>query len=155
MSSFAHTHDNGRTLKMFGLCDVTAFVRHLITSQDDYDKATPDLTRITRHKWSYDSTTVRNILRAANSLALVWAIMADYADAKNIVYDAVIMLRPDVLYLKDIDVLRRKPVAPATVYLPAFQSWGGFNDRYAYGGKYAYEFNTPLLHFVTSLPYII
>jgi hypothetical protein len=137
-----HTHNNNTTtLTILRLCDVTALSRHLITSQDDYDKATPDLTRITRHKWAYDSSTVRNILRAANSLALVWAIMTDFADAKNIVYDAVIMLRPDVLYLRDIDVLQRKPVAPATVYLPAFQSWGGFNDRYAYGGEYACNFH--------------
>jgi hypothetical protein len=108
--------------------------RHLITNQDDYDAAMPDVGSITRHKWdpTYDKHTIRNILRAQNSLTLVWSLMVQHAFEQGIEYDAVIILRPDVMYLTDIDILLRE-LPENAVHVPCFQSWGGFNDRFAYG----------------------
>jgi hypothetical protein len=102
--------------------------RHLITSQDEFDKINPNATALVRHNFHYPEATIKNVLRSQNSLSLVWAIMTDYAHEHELAYDAVIMARPDVLFTKDIDIMERT-LKPNTAYVPEFQSFGGINDR--------------------------
>ncbi|KAG5189548.1 hypothetical protein JKP88DRAFT_206063 [Tribonema minus] len=108
--------------------------RYLITSQDDFDLTYPDVQTMSPLQWSYpDNTTVQNIFRAQNSLALVWSIMADFAAEHSIDYDAVVALRPDVLYLRDLDIPQRGVLPERTAFVADFQHYGGCNDRFAYG----------------------
>ncbi|KAG5188241.1 hypothetical protein JKP88DRAFT_305179 [Tribonema minus] len=108
--------------------------RYLITSQDDFDQTYPDIHAITPLKWQYDEdATIRNIFRAQNSLSLVWSIMADHASEHKIDYAGVVLLRPDVLYLNDLDIVQLGELPENTTFIPSFQSYGGYNDRFAYG----------------------
>jgi hypothetical protein len=113
--------------------------RALVTSQPAYDELlvlSGEVERI-RDRYNYDeSGTVVNILRARHSLSLSWDLMAQHALETGAVYDAVIALRADVAYLADIDIERRakmEGLLPQNIFVPPWGSYGGVNDRFAFG----------------------
>ncbi|KAG5189549.1 hypothetical protein JKP88DRAFT_206066 [Tribonema minus] len=108
--------------------------RYLITSQDDLDMVYPDVHLLSPLEWLYnENTTIQNIFRAQNSLSLSWAVMANYAAEHHIDYAGVVILRPDVLYLRDLDIVRQGILPEHTVFVANFGHYGGCNDRFAYG----------------------
>lgn len=135
----ADEHTTDTHLKDLALLNAT---RYLVTDQDDFDATIPDLSPYyDNFRWNYDELTMRNVLRAQNSLASVWAVMANFAAEHDVHYDGVVVLRPDMLYLTDIDIMKKDTVTEGlydrTVYLPDFQHWGGVNDRFAFGSTVA------------------
>lgn len=76
-----------------------------------------------------DFASVHNLLCQLNSIDEVTSLWRTSTTR----YDAVVYLRPDVLYtcLFPIDVL--ETLQDNTVYVPDFHAWGGINDRFAIG----------------------
>ncbi len=108
--------------------------RFLVTNQDDFDKRLMGNSEfdIYSKRYEYYHNTLQNVFRARHSLALSWEIMAEYSSAEGVKYDGVIAVRSDVVYLSDIDIARRD-LPEDTVYVPTWFSWGGINDRFAFG----------------------
>ena len=52
-------------------------------------------------------------------------------------YDAVVYLRPDVLYNCPFPVKTLENLEDDTVYVPDFHEWSGVNDRFAMGKPHA------------------
>ena len=73
--------------------------------------------------------SVNNIMCQLNSLATVTAMWRRSGRR----YDAVIYLRPDVLFNCALKAKWVDAVQPGTVYIPDFHQWNGYNDRFAMG----------------------
>jgi hypothetical protein len=88
-------------------------------------KAFPD-----RFGDQYRSAT--NLCHQLNSLRRLWTLIQTYGVKQN---DIILFMRPDLIYLdpvnaaRDIFPLLRNEV---DIVVPAWQSWGGTNDRFAF-----------------------
>lgn len=113
-----------------GLCDDTA---------DWRERLTPDLAfeeNPFRHMTidpDAACNSLENYMLALQSLARVHAY---FLSAKTVVYDQVVICRPDVRFLNPL------PVRPHTIdremlYLPMFHRYRGHNDRFALGSEHA------------------
>jgi hypothetical protein len=89
-----------------------------------------DLSNIFRAKDPYcdDFKSISNLLHQLNSLDKVTALIANKWEP-----DIVIFLRPDLIYhdslFEAVSVI--KDFSLNAIYLPRWQSWGGYNDRFA------------------------
>ncbi|CAM9173313.1 unnamed protein product, partial [Chrysoparadoxa australica] len=123
----AHKHD-------YRLLNAT---RQMVTSQEDFDKEMDDNANFyeffSQRYWYREASAKRNIYRARHSLSMVWSVMESYATEMKVHYDAVVLLRPDVMFLRDLDVVERLPLPETTLFAPAFDTYRGVNDRFAYG----------------------
>ena len=82
-----------------------------------------------------DFNSVKNLLCQLNSVASVTHMWR--ADAHP--YDAVVYLRPDVLFNCPFPVDVLEALEDDTVYVPDFHHYGGVNDRFAMGKPHAVE----------------
>ncbi len=107
--------------------------RFLVTNQNDFDKSIGNSkSALYSKRYEYYQPTLKNLYRSRHSLELSWELMAEYASSQGVKYDGVIALRPDVAYVVDIDIAS-KDLLEDTVYAPSWFSWGGINDRFAFG----------------------
>ena len=70
-------------------------------------------------------------VRQLRSIYLAHKLQQDFAQANNITFDLVFRLRFDNLYVQSLESL--SDLEPAALYVPAHDSWGGLNDRFAFG----------------------
>ena len=73
--------------------------------------------------------SIRNLMCQLNSLAEVTALWR----GSNRTYDAVLYLRPDVLFNCPFPVDVLDTLQDSTVYIADFHHWHGYNDRFAMG----------------------
>jgi hypothetical protein len=76
--------------------------------------------------------SIVNLCHQLRSLERLWSLLQLLGVSEN---DLVLLLRPDLLYLDRLDPARH--LAPlldgrAELIVPAWQSWGGLNDRFAF-----------------------
>ncbi len=86
-------------------------------------------------KWGDDFKSVKNLIHQLNSLHEVTDLMSDFDP------DCVLFLRPDLLYHDKIPtrLIEKAASSPkAEVWIPAWQWFGGLNDRFAICTKSAY-----------------
>lgn len=113
-----------------------------VTSQDEFDASLNisdyrhiGLTmvgrrRVNKHRYYYPKETVRNLMRQLNSIRHVTALWATQSHA----YKAIILTRPDLIYLDDIDVDRLLGLEPDKLLVPYWHSYHGLNDRVSVAG---------------------
>jgi len=89
--------------------------------------------------------SVRNLLHQLHSLKSVAKSINSYEP------DVVIFVRPDLLYHDKVPawVIRSAGAHPNRCFLPHWQWWGGYNDRFAVCGRNAY------LHYGTRIDNIL
>lgn len=118
------------------LPDFMHYCRALVTSQNELDKRMDmdfEMQDI-RARYEYgNAATVLNLFRARYSLSMSWELMAAQAFDNGKEYDAVVVLRPDVAYLMDIDITKRVLLPPNKIFVPNWGRYHGVNDRFAYG----------------------
>jgi len=78
--------------------------------------------------------SVKNLIHQLHSLKVVTKTMQDYAP------DAVIFARPDLLYHDKFPsrLIRSAGTHPNRLFIPTWQWWGGYNDRFSICGSHAY-----------------
>jgi hypothetical protein len=78
--------------------------------------------------------SVKNLIHQLHSLKTVTKSMQDYAP------DAVIFARPDLLYHDKFPgrLIRSAATNPNRLFIPTWQWWGGYNDRFSICGSHAY-----------------
>ena len=101
--------------------------------------------------WRNDFSSLRNVLREANSLARVHALYKEEEARLGKQYPVVCCSRMDVLYFDKLPqacVQELMELDAGTVFVPDFHEWrlssegsisrsGGMNDRFAIGGPHA------------------
>lgn len=85
--------------------------------------------------WSDDFSSLANLVRSLHSLRKVCGMVEEWAP------DAVIFCRPDLefhdrLSLEDVHSVKGRPLG---CYVPAWQWWEGYNDRFAICGSSIYR----------------
>lgn len=102
----------------------------LIDNQDEIKKQIP-LTDYRSHSdpWRTNYQTVDNFILAMYSKYRI----TTYLKENNIIYDRLLFIRPDVMFVNDFDV-KWLTLKPNAIYVPDFHKWlrlGNFNDRMA------------------------
>jgi hypothetical protein len=83
-------------------------------------------------------TSLRNVIKQLFSIHRVTELWNKQTIDSGVEYDLVFYIRPDVWFFNDLnmtdvhDALQRKD-EEAVIYVPDFHSWGGVNDRFAFG----------------------
>lgn len=87
--------------------------------------------------WKDGFESVKNYLCALFSLERAGLLAVEYSAQRGFTYDAVVALRPDLAYVRDVEVGKLQSLRPnsRTVFTPDYQTWGGINDRFAMGGS--------------------
>jgi hypothetical protein len=70
-------------------------------------------------------------VRQLRSIYLAHQLQNQYAASNGFSFDLVFRLRFDNLYIFPLEPL--ETIDPSFLYLPAHDSWGGYNDRFAFG----------------------
>ena len=85
-------------------------------------------------------TSVQNMLCAFHSLGQANNMIQKFMHAKTVLFDAIIVLRPDTAVVTDIDIpkyiheiINETKTNKSSIWIPDFSNWGGYNDRAAYG----------------------
>jgi hypothetical protein len=117
--------------KRFALDDPIPFEDSVIT---------PLMKSLLRHgdpwKEPPPHTSLRNVIKQLHSLHRVTELWSEERPGDS--YDLVFYLRPDVWFFNELNMtdvheaLQRRD-KEAVIYVPAFHSWGGVNDRFAFG----------------------
>jgi hypothetical protein len=86
--------------------------------------------------WKDNFASVKNYQCALHSLARVALLAQAYSQHHNFKYDAVVVLRPDVAYVRDIDAGQLATLRAGTraIMTPDYMLDQGVNDRFAMGG---------------------
>jgi hypothetical protein len=74
-------------------------------------------------------SSIRNLFCQLNSLQTVTSMWRGSGRS----YEAVVYLRPDMLYNCPLPAERIKRLEENTIYLANFHHWRGYNDRFAMG----------------------
>lgn len=102
----------------------------VIDDQDEFDEEIKDEPIITEccDLWAYSQ---ENYIRATNSIQKV----TEMWENSGINYDIVMLVRPDCMYLKPINLrhIERISINNGIMYVPMFHSNGGYNDRFSMG----------------------
>jgi hypothetical protein len=113
------------TLLDLDLCWVERQMDDVITTEMAAIRALPDA-----YGDNYSSLT--NLCHQLRSLDRLWSLLHLFAPRPD---DLVLLLRPDLLYLDRLDPERDLPLLSsgrADIVVPAWQNWGGLNDRFAF-----------------------
>jgi hypothetical protein len=88
--------------------------------------------------WNDDNNT---FITLDNHIRALWSLKQVTSLWKNthVQYDAIIYLRPDVLFLKTLDVKLLSKLSNDMIYIPDFQLHNGCNDRFAIGNPAVME----------------
>jgi hypothetical protein len=82
----------------------------------------------------------RNYLCAFNVQSKLASLIRSHAKFNGFTYDAVLLIRPDVAFIRDIDLPQRFDdivSKNSTIWIPDFQPFDGINDRAAFGNQYS------------------
>lgn len=97
-------------------------------------------------------TSLRSLLLQLFSLKRV-ATLQEESAKKQGPFDVVLLLRSDLFFFNklNIDHVWTAMQSNSTIYVPAFDDWGGFNDRFAFGSpaaasKIAHRLDDALLY---------
>lgn len=106
---------------------------NLIEDQNEIDKTFDfDFYLKNGDPWHDNGLSLKNLLRQLHSLHKVTEILDDYIKKTKVSYDWVIYSRPDLEFYSPIDIFNKKS-EDNIIYIPTFASFGGYNDRFAYG----------------------
>jgi hypothetical protein len=83
------------------------------------------------NEWLFMPHLVRNHLCALESQRRAFQMTID----SGIHYDAYIVIRPDAYFTSELDVNALQSMEEGTLYVPDWDHWLGFNDRFAFGSK--------------------
>ena len=89
-------------------------------------------------EWLFDSHLIQNHLCALESQRRVFQM----CEEAGIHYDAYVILRPDAFFESDIDIDILRSIEEGNVYIPDWDHWLGYNDRFAFGSKEAIRIYT-------------
>jgi len=91
------------------------------------------------------SNNTRNVPENTNGLLNMWNSwkLSNEMTKEFDQYDWVFRVRPDSFFSLEIDDLRM--LEPDGVYLPKHDSWGGYNDRFAFGSASAMDCYSTLI----------
>ncbi|HVY13962.1 MAG TPA: hypothetical protein VHB27_01950 [Rhodopila sp.] len=81
--------------------------------------------------------SLRNLCHQLRSLDRLWRLLAAFRPGPE---DVVLLLRPDLLYLDPLVIgrdLGELLAGGIDLVVPAWQSWGGLNDRFAFATPHA------------------
>lgn len=97
----------------------------------------------------YTDNTILGVLRSRYSLWRVRALMLARQRRVGWTYTHIMMARPDMAYITPVQWQPPASAKEAFIRVPAGSSWGGVNDRFAYGDApsmlaYATQFPTQL-----------
>jgi hypothetical protein len=110
------------------MIDLLQPARYELSSSAQADAAMP-LQRFSKRGLRYPPVTARNLLRQFYSLERVTRLWG----GKSSAYAAVAYLRPDLKYVRPLDVVGALSVRMSEVIVPYWRSWTGLNDRLAIG----------------------
>jgi hypothetical protein len=82
-------------------------------------------------EWLFKPQLIQNHICALESQRRVFQM----AEETGIHYDAYIVIRPDAFFTSDIDIKPLQSIEEGVVYLPDWDHWLGYNDRFAFGSK--------------------
>ncbi|WLG46904.1 hypothetical protein [Pseudomonas sp. FP1740] len=85
--------------------------------------------------WKDDFNSLSNLIHQLNSLHQVTLLIEDYKP------DVTIFLRPDLFYHDPLpkEIFSMLLNDKTSVFIPAWQWWGGYNDRFAVCGADSYK----------------
>ena len=84
--------------------------------------------------WGRDHINTMALLLQLRSLWHLQALIASEEAAQSVTYDAWLLLRPDQGYHNHVNVTELlSSIQANAIYVPAFASWRGVSDRYAFG----------------------
>lgn len=83
--------------------------------------------RLYRDVYDDDYRTLYNCVKQLYSIQQCWDMMVSEEP------DVCLFLRPDLRYHEPLGAVVRQAAAVPGVYVPAWQDWGGMNDRFAIG----------------------
>jgi len=92
---------------------------------------------------NYIHRTGRGVIGVQQVLRMFWSMEAANTlrktaeSERGVPYDWVVRLRPDTQFFSDIEDL--SACDPATVYIPTFCNYWGYQDRFAFGGPAAMD----------------
>lgn len=78
----------------------------------------------------------KNYLCAFETQSRMARIIKSHSKIHGFEYDAIMMIRPDVAFIRDTDLpsyIEIVASSPNTIWIPDFQPFGGLNDRAAFG----------------------
>jgi hypothetical protein len=108
----------------------------VIDNQDEIDRL-HDIKAFNKHgdPWKNGYVSLWNLIRALYSLKCVWKLI------ENKEYDGVIVLRPDVLFLNELNIQDLlNAIKNDEIHVPSFHdSSTAYNDRFAFGSKKSME----------------
>ena len=166
---FAHTYDITQTTNMRNREEGCALdpsevqaaspLAFELQSQEAVDlEQSAELERLKAHgdAWRNEFVSLRNVLREANSLSRVHALMAAAEERQGFRYALVCCSRMDVFYVdklppecvRELRKAHDGSLAPNALFVPSFHEWrlssdgaicrsGGMNDRFAVGAPTA------------------
>ena len=83
-------------------------------------------------------TQLKNYMCGFDSQSRLAHMIRTRADMNQFSYDAVLVIRPDVAFIRDIDLPQKFPsilTHSSHIWIPDFQEFDGLNDRAAFGGQ--------------------
>ncbi len=127
---FCHTPAVGKYPERFGLHFTS------IHREENEPRSFPFLEDLSIHHdvearpWNQSDPLI-GYVRQLRSIYLAHQLQRDFAQTNNIKFDLVFRLRFDNLYIQSLEPL--SSLACSALYVPAHDSWGGVNDRFAFG----------------------
>lgn len=126
---------SGEVGPVAGCADLAALGLDLAEAEPQSDETIADLLALGRafpDAFGDEYRSLANLCHQLRSLRRLWAMIERFRPRAD---DVVLLLRPDLLYLDPIDVAA--DLAPlhanaADLTVPAWQGWGGVNDRFAF-----------------------
>jgi hypothetical protein len=109
------------------------FLKTVDMSKYFYSNVNVNDLRIYSREWLFDSRLIRNHICALESQGRAFQM----AEETGIHYDAYIVIRPDAHFSSDLDIHELQTVQENSVYIPDWDHWMGYNDRFAFGCKEA------------------
>ena len=106
-------------------------IEMVIDDQGEIDRL-HDIKTFNKHgdPWCNGYVSLWNLIRALYSLKCVWKLI------QTKTYDGVIVVRPDVLFLNELNIHDLlDAIHNDEIYVPSFSDCNGYNDRFALGSQ--------------------
>ena len=144
---FCHAPAIGRHPEQFGLHFSAVHWDENEPSSFDFLQDYSSPHDVEARPWN-QSDPLTGYVRQLRSIYLAHKLQQDYACTNHINFDLVFRLRFDNLYVQSLESLTNLDCS--AVYVPAHDSWGGINDRFAFGSPDLMEFYCNRFQFLQS-----
>jgi len=128
--SFCHTPSGGFDPSRFGLSFDAMDVEVVEPDTFEFLEPTNVSHDVEARPWN-KTDPLLGYVRQLRSIYLAHQLQNQYAASNGFSFDLVFRLRFDNLYIFPLEPL--ETIDPSFLYLPAHDSWGGYNDRFAFG----------------------